>query len=58
MYIFDQQDHMIKKFGSNGSNHSEFRGPSGVCFDNNNFCMLPNRKVTEYRNLIWTVILF
>ena len=40
MYIFDQQDHMIKKFGSDGQRTHA----SGVCFDNNNFLYVAEQK--------------
>lgn len=44
MYIFDHEDHMIKTFGSHGLNHSQFRGPSGVCFDEDNFLYIAEQK--------------
>ena len=34
--VFDSQDSLIKKFGSQGSRNGEFSYPCGVAFDDNN----------------------
>ena len=36
VYIFDDEDKLVRKFGSNGSNNGQFRGPIGVAFDSHN----------------------
>ena len=36
VYIFDDKDELIRKFGSNGSNNGQFSCPRGVEFDNHN----------------------
>ena len=36
VYIFDKQDQLIKKFGSEGKDDGQFDSPSGLAFDANN----------------------
>ena len=36
VYIFDDKDQLVRKFGSNGSNNGQFRDPRGVAFDSHN----------------------
>jgi len=36
VYVFDHQDHLIKKFGSNGAFGGQFEYPVGITFDANN----------------------
>ena len=36
VYIFDDNDQLVRKFGSNGSNNGQFSGPIGVAFDSHN----------------------
>ena len=36
VYIFDDQDQLIRKFGSNGSDNGQFSNPRGLAFDANN----------------------
>ena len=36
VYIFDDKNLLIKKFGSNGSNNGQFSSPRGVAFDSHN----------------------
>ena len=36
VYIFDDKDQLVKKFGSNGSNNGQFSYPIGVAFDSHN----------------------
>ena len=36
VYIFDDKDQLVRKFGSNGSNNGQFSYPIGVAFDNHN----------------------
>ena len=36
VYIFDDRDELVKKFGSNGSNNGQFSSPRGVAFDSHN----------------------
>ena len=33
VYIFDDKDQLVRKFGSNGSNNGQFSNPRGVAFD-------------------------
>ena len=33
---YDDKDQLVQKFGSNGSNIGQFRGPIGVAFDSHN----------------------
>jgi len=35
---------MTKQFGSHRSNDGQFRGPSGVCFDNDDFLYVAEQK--------------
>ena len=32
VYIFDDKDQLVRKFGSNGSNNGQFSQPLGVAF--------------------------
>ena len=36
VYVFDGQDQLIRKFGSNGSGNGQFSNPRGLAFDANN----------------------
>ena len=36
VYIFDDKDQLVRKFGSNGCNNGQFSGPRGVAFDSHN----------------------
>ena len=36
VYIFDDKDQLVRKFGSKGSNNGQFGGPRGVAFDSHN----------------------
>ena len=36
VYIFDDNDQLVRKFGSNGSNNGQFSLPRGVAFDSHN----------------------
>ena len=36
VYIFDDKDQLVRKFGSNGSNNGQFSYPHGVAFDSHN----------------------
>ena len=36
VYIFDDKDQFVRKFGSKGSNNGQFGGPVGVAFDSHN----------------------
>ena len=36
VYIFDDKDQLVRKFGSNGSNNGQFSHPHGVAFDSHN----------------------
>ena len=36
VYIFDDNDQLVRKFGSNGSNNGQFSYPCGVAFDSHN----------------------
>ena len=36
VYIFDGEDQLVRKFGSNGSGSGQFDYPEGVAFDNDN----------------------
>ena len=45
VYIFDDRDQLVRKFGSNGSNNGQFSYPRGVAFDSHNHLY-----VVEYGN--------
>ena len=45
MYIFDGQDQLVRKFGSNGRGNGQFSNPRGLAFDTNN-----QLYVSEYHN--------
>ena len=36
VYIFDDKDQLVRKFGSNGNNNGQFSNPIGVAFDSHN----------------------
>ena len=36
VYVFDQQDQLVKQFGCYGENNGQFNKPCGVSFDSNN----------------------
>ena len=46
VWIFDREDQLVRKFGSNGAGNGQFNGPLGVAFDDNNHLY-----VTDHRNL-------
>ena len=37
VYIFDGENQLVKKFGSNGSGNGQFNHPAGVAFDSDNY---------------------
>ncbi|XP_065908696.1 E3 ubiquitin-protein ligase TRIM71-like [Dysidea avara] len=43
VYVFDGQDKLVRKVGSNGSNNSQFNYPHGVAFDNDNHLYVADR---------------
>ena len=45
VYIFNDKDQLVKKFGSYGSNNGQFKGPHGVAFDSHNHLY-----VVDYNN--------
>ena len=45
VYIFDGQDQLVRKFGSNGKGNGQFSSPQGLAFDANNLLY-----VSEWRN--------
>ena len=45
VYIFDEKDQLVRKFGSKGSDNGQFTGPCGVAFDSHNHLY-----VVEYGN--------
>ena len=50
VYIFDGQDQLIRKFGSNGSGTGQFSNPRGLAFDVNNdlyVCECNNHRVQK-----------
>ena len=36
VYIFDDKDQLVRKFGSNGRNNGQFTNPRGIAFDSHN----------------------
>ena len=36
VYVFDEQDQLIRKIGSQGNSSGKFQSPEGVAFDHNN----------------------
>ena len=45
VWIFDREDQLVRKFGSNGTGNGQFSTPEGVAFDANNHLY-----VTDYGN--------
>ena len=45
VWIFDREDHLVRKFGSKGTSNGKFNGPYGVAFDANNHLY-----VTDFNN--------
>ena len=45
VWIFDREDQLVRKFGSNGTGNGQFSTPEGVAFDANNHLY-----VTDYSN--------
>ena len=43
VYIFDDEDQLVRKFGSNGSNNGQFSDPRGVAFDSHNHLYVVDR---------------
>ncbi|XP_065920099.1 E3 ubiquitin-protein ligase TRIM71-like [Dysidea avara] len=37
VYIFNEQDQLVRKFGSHGEGPGQFNGPRGIAFDEDNF---------------------
>ena len=49
VYIFDDKDQLIRKFGSNGSNNGQFTNPRGVAFDSHNHLYVAdNHRVQKF----------
>ena len=51
VYIFDDKDQLVRKFGSNGSNNGQFSNPHGVAFDSHNHLYIvdwSNRRVQKF----------
>ena len=51
VYIFDDKDQLVRKFGSNGSNNGQFNNPHGVTFDSHNHLYVVdycNRRVQKF----------
>ena len=49
VYIFDDKDQLVRKFGSNGSNNGQFSGPRGVAFDSHNHLYVTdNHRVQKF----------
>ncbi|XP_065889264.1 E3 ubiquitin-protein ligase TRIM71-like [Dysidea avara] len=51
VYIFNGQDELVKKFGSNGSSSGQFSSPIGVAFDSDNYFYIveySNRRVQKF----------
>ena len=42
VYIFDDNDQLVRKFGSKGSNNGQFNDPYGVAFDSHNHLYVVN----------------
>ena len=49
MYIFDEQDQLVRKFGSSGKGNGKFLNPQGLAFDVNNLCMCLSTVIIECR---------
>ena len=45
VWIFDREDQLVRKFGSNGTGNGQFKRPLGVAFDDNNHLY-----VTDFSN--------
>ena len=44
VYIFDDKDQLVRKFGTNGNNNGQFNNPHGVAFDScNHLYVVDNR---------------
>ncbi|XP_065889263.1 E3 ubiquitin-protein ligase TRIM71-like [Dysidea avara] len=51
VYIFNGQDELVKKFGSNGSSSGQFSSPIGVAFDSDNYFYITecdNKRVQKF----------
>ena len=50
VYIFDDKDQLVRKFGSKGSNNGQFSGPCGVAFDSHNHLYVAdcNNKIQKF----------
>ena len=42
MYVFDGEDHLVRKFGSHGSGNGQFNFPEGVAFDSDDHLYVVN----------------
>ena len=50
VYIFDEQDQLIRKIGSRGSNSGKFQNPRGTAFDDDNclYIVEANRLIQKF----------
>ena len=50
VYIFDEQDQLIRKIGSKGSNSGQFQYPKGIAFDDDNclYVIEANRLIQKF----------
>ena len=51
VYIFDNDNQLVRKFGSHGSDNGQFKSPEGVAFDNDNHLYVAdcgNHKIQKF----------
>ena len=51
VYIFDDKDQLVRKFGSSGSNNGQFSNPIGIIFDSHNYLYVvdnSNHRVQQF----------
>ena len=49
VYMFDNKDQLVRKFGSNGGNNGQFSNPRGVAFDSHNHLYVAdNHKIQKF----------
>jgi len=49
VYIFDDKDQLVRKFGNYGSNNGQFSNPCGVAFDSHNHLYVAdNHRVQKF----------
>ena len=49
VYMFDNKDQLVRKFGSNGSDNGQFKNPHGVAFDNHHHLYVAdNHRVQKF----------